>query len=702
MSTPIGLIKKFVKTLMTTKKQGTEAADEAFKAVGATSYRVFREKIYSAQAGYSYKDFLEQVCGVRITNDDTGAITGSDAGGKTAKTAESIVPETAKAVKLTNAEYNSFKKNGLTVNITYKEKSDNELGENFNYSGATYLDKQKLVTRALYNWWIPESLDLINQSLGINFTDGRANINTINIVFDSSDKFNSNEAIRLDFNYDMGLASEVTLKINSDSLYKMTANDKNGTLDADRSIRSELYRDYYGNHYDTDFYTNYLDRLILQSMAEITLKANVPYFHYLPAKIRTGLCEIVGGYDDSSTEYWTFAYQLQADANGLGSLQREGYTYLRYLAKTYSDGLPDDVSYNSNKTALTVKTDFTEKTLDLADFASTVKNVNATALKKGIKIIGNAKDNSISGGSGADTISGGAGKDKLFGNAGNDSINGGAGNDTLSGGTGNDKLLGGAGNDSLSGGDGADTLSGGTGNDTLTGGNGNDVFIYSAGNDIITDYATGDKISLGAAVSKASVSGSDVVLTIGKGSLKIKKGKGKSLGMINSKGKSFSTIIGGSANSTLMTVTDSTKSPVTLDSAVKIVDASSRTKAVKITGNSSVNKITGGSGNDTIYGGAGNDTIDGGKGNDSLWGDKGADVFLYSEGEGKDVISGFDNSDMILITGGFTTSYDKSKDEIYFKVGSTSNALTLKNYTATTFNINGYDYKISDSKLTKK
>ena len=48
-----------------------------------------------------------------------------------------------------------------------EELDDLGIASKFNYSSATYLAKQKLVTRALYNWWIPEALDLINQSLGV-------------------------------------------------------------------------------------------------------------------------------------------------------------------------------------------------------------------------------------------------------------------------------------------------------------------------------------------------------------------------------------------------------------------------------------------------------------------------------------------------------------------------------------------------------
>ena len=57
----------------------------------------------------------------------------------------------------------------------------------------------------------------------------------------------------------------------------------------------------------------------------------------------------------------------------------------------------------------------------------------------------------------------------------------------------------------------ANSIIGGSGADTLWGDDGNDIFIYSAGNDVIADYATGDKISLGAAISKASISGSKLV-----------------------------------------------------------------------------------------------------------------------------------------------------------------------------------------------
>ncbi len=687
MSTPVGVIKKFVKALVDTKKQGTAAADAAFKAVGAGNYTAFRSTFENAQRNLSKQDFCEQKCGIRVNNKDTGAITGSDAGGKITKTAESIVPETAAAKELTAAEYNSFTKNGLTVNIEYE---DGDGGKNFGYDEENYLAKQKLVVRALYNWWIPESLDLINESLGINFTDGRANVKTLNIEFDSLRT--SAQAIELDFDYDLGYASEMTLTINADLLYNMTKNDKNGTLPKRGYITGTAYG-------DSNYFTN-LDRLVLQAMAEVALKANVAYVDKLPRDISGGLCAIVGGYDDLSD--YSRAYSDSSSYYEFTSghiTAPPGYAKLRYLTKQYSDGMPDGVSYNANKTALTVTTEFTEKKLDLADFASTVKNVNASALKRGIQIVGNKLANSIRSGSG---------------------------------------------NDTLSGGDGNDSIWGGSGNDSLKGGGGKDVFIYSAGNDIISDYVAGqDKIKLSnASIKSSSISGSDVILTLSTGKITVKGGKDQNITIIDAKGnettKKYGTTSGGGKT---LTVTKN----ATLGSDYQNADASKLTKAVKIVGNKSANVILGGSKNDTLYGNSGNDsilgnagndvlyggfgsdtlkggdgndkifggagadklyggkgddTLIGGAGNDSLWGGDGSDTFIYNSGDGKDVIFGFDSKDTLTLDSlDFTATYKNNAVTLTFDEGS----VTLKDFGSTkTFNINDETYQISGSKFVKK
>ena len=120
----------------------------------------------------------------------------------------------------------------------------------------------------------------------------------------------------------------------------------------------------------------------------------------------------------------------------------------------------------------------------------------------------------------------------------------------------------------------------------------------------------------------------------------------------------------------------------------------------KLFGENGDDLLVGGAGNDTLWGGAGNDTLDGGKGNDTLYGDAGSDKFIYSKGEGKDVIYGFENKDMLEIIGNFKASYDSAANEVIFKVGAGS--VTLKEFTATTFNVNGDKYQISGSSLVKK
>ena len=264
------------------------------------------------------------------------------------------------------------------------------------------------------------------------------------------------------------------------------------------------------------------------------------------------------------------------------------------------------------------------------------------------------------------------------------------------------------------------TINAGKGNDSIKSSGENVLFKYNSGdgNDKIIGFNESSTLSIGGGSYSSKKSGSDLIVTVGKG--KITLVGAASLDTFNIKGTK--------ATSTTKTITNSTKSPVTVGSAIKTINASNRTKAVKITGNTLANTIKGGSGKDSIYGGdgndsilgnagadklygqagndilkggAGNDSLWGGKGNDSLWGDAGKDTFVYSSGEGKDIIYGFENDDMLKITGKFSTSYDKSKGEIYFKVGSTANAITLKDYTATSFNINGTNYKISGSKLVK-
>ena len=130
---------------------------------------------------------------------------------------------------------------------------------------------------------------------------------------------------------------------------------------------------------------------------------------------------------------------------------------------------------------------------------------------------------------------------------------------------------------------------------------------------------------------------------------------------------------------------------------------------VTVNGGAGNDIITVGGSNDSIYGAQGDDkititgtnaTVRGGRGDDSLWGSRNADTFIYASGDGRDTIYDFDDRDMLQITGAFSATC--KDDEIAFKIGSTTNAITLKNFTAENFNINGSTYVLNNGKLVKK
>lgn len=67
-----------------------------------------------------------------------------------------------------------------------------------------------------------------------------------------------------------------------------------------------------------------------------------------------------------------------------------------------------------------------------------------------------------------------------------------------------------------------------------------------------------------------------------------------------------------------------------------------------------------------------------------------------------DIIYGFDDDDMLQITGDWSVSYNASTNTVALKVGSTYNAIRLKDFTASTFHVNDATYQISGTKLVKQ
>ncbi len=281
-------------------------------------------------------------------------------------------------------------------------------------------------------------------------------------------------------------------------------------------------------------------------------------------------------------------------------------------------------------------------------------------------------------------------------------------------------LVGGNKKDLLKAGDGNSSLVGGKGNDTLIGGVGKDIFFYANGDghDIIQNYESGsDVIHITAGTLKSKkLSGADVVLSIGNGSMKLKNAAGKKITLMDSKGKKSTVKIGIASLPQYTSYTNSKKTQVNISagfsdtfdasiyaSTIKTVDATKNMESITVKGNSGANvlksgngssklygqngndtlvggagkdfleggsgndSLFGGNGNDSLFGGTGNDVLRGGRGNDILDGGAGKDTFLYANGDGKDIITSYKEAQAIkVLSGSIKSMY---ANEAYFLSG---------------------------------
>ena len=127
MATQQEVIKKFMKVLGGISNLDTiwtphYAVDEAFKKASEGSARSFNSMqdvmdsfLRDFDNAPSGDDFLTQYCGINLENEDSGSITGLDAGGSKVKTDASIVPENTALIDLA-AAYRKDNKGGSMPN----------------------------------------------------------------------------------------------------------------------------------------------------------------------------------------------------------------------------------------------------------------------------------------------------------------------------------------------------------------------------------------------------------------------------------------------------------------------------------------------------------------------------------------------------------------------------------------------------------
>ena len=89
-----------MQTLNNTTLKGGKALDAAIKASNSkfNNFKALRTQfLKDIKGAKSWHRFLVEKCGIVLDNKDTGAISGADAGGKTAKGATDLLPSTGEA-----------------------------------------------------------------------------------------------------------------------------------------------------------------------------------------------------------------------------------------------------------------------------------------------------------------------------------------------------------------------------------------------------------------------------------------------------------------------------------------------------------------------------------------------------------------------------------------------------------------------------
>ena len=331
-------------------------------------------------------------------------------------------------------------------------------------------------------------------------------------------------------------------------------------------------------------------------------------------------------------------------------------------------------------------------------------------------------NNTLLGGTGNDTIENFDGSVMISGGIGNDSIKNMNSNVTIDGGENNDtvenyynsdvSINGGAGDDSINnerlensagktvkspdrvtiiGGDGNDkiknhgrylSIDGGNGDDVINNGFptddiGSNVTISGgAGSDTIINYGNSVSIDAGADNDFIGGSGSYVTINAGDGNDTISNGgtsniinAGAGDDSISNTYASNSSVFGGTGNDT-----------------VRLIGGENET-------------VDGGAGDDYIVNGNGinpassNLTINGGTGNDTIENIDGANVtFTYAEGDGNDVISGFNGTSTLYITSGNVSDVSNRDNDVVLTVGD--GTITLKDAAGILIN-----YKVGNGEL---
>ena len=288
------------------------------------------------------------------------------------------------------------------------------------------------------------------------------------------------------------------------------------------------------------------------------------------------------------------------------------------------DSTGDTITEASNEGADTVQAAFTYTIAGIAN----VENLTLTGTSVA-DATGNAGANVLTGNSAANTLTGGDGADTLYG---------GGGNDTIDGGDGDDRLVGGDGNDFLQGGAGIDFFDTDAGDDEIDGGEGAEDGIAYWG--LLSDFAFTRNADLSVTVVSTAY-GADTLRGV------------ERFWLYDTEGHSMT---------------------YNLEDLAPVLPPNLPT--VTVMGTSASETLTGTWDDDVFHGKGGDDLLEG---------SAGSDIYIYSSGDGSDVIddhAGFtDNTDVLLLTdlNASDLSLVRNGIHLFINVVSTGSTITVSN-----------------------
>lgn len=553
----------------------------------------------------NWHTFLVEKCGIILRNVDTGAISGSDAGGSTVKGKYDILPSEGKAKYPSGT---SFTVDGLTIyGIPPK---------------SSLTADQQYVVKGLYSWWIPAALKLIKESYGFSFDEADTTSSRLKLEF--IDDENNGFLAAVGFGSDDAKTfASYTLTVNMAFFQDMDPNDHHGTV-----------------------FLNSLDRTLVHELVHGTMASNILYFGYLPGfLIEGGSAELIHGIDDKRV-FDIIAYAQNPDildkvlvnksvtTDIPGEAYAGGYMFMRYFAK--QAGTDTTFDYDTYRKTVTVKDNYAINYHDKVTMKGSSSRDTIVNSGENVLINAGAGDDDVYNYYNKVTILGGNGSDNLYNDGASVSIYGGKGNDkltnfdaakvTLNGSAGKDTLANNGGNSVV--------LIGGSGNDNLS----NDIYTSTGkGFEKSKKLSTGEDPSNGAVITSSDGKLYSVKFTDGK-NVSISGGSGKDT--ITNNGGTNATIYGDAGND-------------------KITNYGYGAEIYGGNGNDNITNgvFTMSSSNDTLFASGYNSQIYGGAGKDKITNEADS-VIIYGEDDSDTITN---SGDKVLINSGTGDDYIKNE-----------------------------------------